>query len=972
MKIVSWNVNGIVACRRKGFLKFLASANPDIVCCQEVRAKCPLNVPGYYQFWNLAHRPGYAGTLCLSKELPLSCSNGFGIEALDGEGRAITLEYKRYFVVNVYVPSLHQFSPPDRPDYRRNWEQALRNYVAELSHIKPVILCGDFNVCHTSLDIYPSDKRRPYESEDAAIELRESFEKLLGLGYTDAFRMLYPWLPGKYTWWAPKNDNRVRNCGSRLDYFLIPDALLGCVQSVKHHTGIVASDHCPISMVLRPIAPAASRGANNDELAAMWRAVDWAQLEDEIYRFQAGISEAAYYRDWSKVDKLQRQFIRSMPAKLLAVRTVADANSAPGVDGVRLHSDAEKMRLVTTLTAYNYTPLPYRYEEVSDQKRRRVIHIPAARDKAMLCLYALALSPVAEATADHGSFSARRGRSALDLHVWLLTVLNGDNAPEIVVIIDVKSYYTSIIHKQLIARIPMDRKILSKFLRAGLVRDGELFETEQGISLGTSLSPILGNMLLDGLQTYIYDHLYQNGAKVHVDGRAFRFCDDIIVTAKTAERAKTILSIVNDFLAARGLTINHQKTHIGDVRKGFDFMGRHYQKLDGVVVAKPSKGSVIKAEHDLANLIQNWKGTQRNLIGRINRKLTGWASYHRVTDAYIEFRHIDTVVNSLLVERMCGRHPRWSRQAILTRYWYNDAGDHVYALPNDRTCRVTQLAPLSIVHHKPCKLGFNYYLDHEYYEWLKTRRDIIKASGKYKAVWRRQEGKCAYCGKPMLPDETVDVVERNLGNGWRPKNLIYIHRHCAFDGSAASEGGGLPLDIIGMLSDLAENAPLSESPYLELSEYFRHCDKMATSLTFREIETILCEPLDWTAYFYESFWYATDPEDTALWKAEGYPFHMIQLEQSPYCASDSWLKQGYKIKAIDLDKRRISFRRVESSTTGLKIPKELTRKRLPDQAVYELQKFFEYIIDKYGLRTAAPMFSNTHDVGTPPKITDSQ
>ena len=99
---------------------------------------------------------------------------------------------------------------------------------------------------------------------------------------------------------------------------------------------------------------------------------------------------------------------------------------------------------------------------------------------------------------------------------------------------------------------------------------------------------------------------------------------------------------------------------------------------------------------------------------------------------------------------------------------------------------------------------------------------------------------------------------------------------------------------------------------------------------------------------------------------------MIQLEQSPYCASDSWLKQGYKIKAIDLDKRRISFRRVESSTTGLKIPKELTRKRLPNQAVYELQKFFEYIIDKYGLRTAAPMFSNTHDVGTPPKITDSQ
>lgn len=144
MKIVSWNVNGLVVCKRKGFLKFLKDSNADIVCLQEVKGQCPLSTPGYIQFWNPAKRDNYSGTLTLARELPLSVQTELGNEDCDGEGRLITLEYVGFYVVNVYVPNVSTYSSLERLNYRLAWEQALRDYLATLQ--KPVILCGDLNV----------------------------------------------------------------------------------------------------------------------------------------------------------------------------------------------------------------------------------------------------------------------------------------------------------------------------------------------------------------------------------------------------------------------------------------------------------------------------------------------------------------------------------------------------------------------------------------------------------------------------------------------------------------------------------------------------------------------------------------------------------------------------------------------------------------------------------------------------------
>lgn len=213
----------------------------------------------------------------------------------------------------------------------------------------------------------------------------------------------------------------------------------------------------------------------------------------------------------------------SYAARVLAVRFVADTNSAAGIDGVKLTSDAQKMKMALSLTRRGYQPLPNRYEKVTERGKELTLHIPAARDKAMLVLYSFSLDPVAESTADKKSFFARKGRSAHDAYAYILRELNQENPPKLIVRADVAAFFDNAMHNWLIENIPMDKTVLRKFLRAGVVKDGELFETNKGISFASSLSPILGNMLLDGLQSHIYDSLYPMGGVDYSNGCMVRF-----------------------------------------------------------------------------------------------------------------------------------------------------------------------------------------------------------------------------------------------------------------------------------------------------------------------------------------------------------------------------------------------------------------------------------------------------------------
>lgn len=946
MKIVSWNVNGIVACRRKGFLKFLSSVTPDIMCCQEIKTEIPLSTPGYTQFWNSGKRPGYAGTLILTRNIPLSISKELGIDEFDEEGRFQLLEFDRFYLANLYAPST--WGAREKLDRRLEWDTALRVRLSVLD--KPAILCGDFNVAHTELDNYPGNVRNDPSLPKFYTEERAGMDRLLEMGFVDAFRAMYPGQEGAYTWWSPKNDNRVRNRGSRLDYFLVDCRLLSQVRRVRHYTNTLGSDHCPIAMCIR--ANSQHRTPHRGDLSAQWRTIDWARAEEHLFSMQKELAQAADQRNWGAVEVLQKKITNSWTARVLAVRAVASANSATGVDGARLLTDESKMETVLSLNTRNYYPLPYRFKMVDVSiDKKRALHLATARDKAMQTLYAYALDPVQEALSDRKSFSARKGRSALDLHAYLQRDLSGPDAPGWVSVIDVKAYYGSIIHEILIAITPMDKAVLRKFLTAGLVRDGELFETNRGISLGTSLSPLLGNILLNGLQSYIYDHLYPSGKVDYLDGGMYRFADDILVTARSRRTAEHIMEIVQDFLYERGLRINSDKSYIASLSDGFDYLARRYRRVKGQLVVEPSGSSIRKSERELELLILGHHGPLRDLVVAVNNKLTGWGSYHRVEDSYMVFRHIDAVVTGLMVERLCGRHPRWHQETILKKYFVKEGWTYVFQLPDDPSCRIHQLSPTNIVHHKPCRLDFNPYLDEDYHRWLQNRRDIQKASGRYKAIWQRQNGRCAVCGQEILPDHEIELVERHLGDGWKLKNLVYIHCDCRYDalrniGTSPSDG----IDLMDRLSGFLHDTPPEKSPYYELREFFRLSEQTPISLTFEQIEEILGDPLDWEAYFYTAFWYDEFPGYTSpLWNQEGYPFHMFIPTTMDYCISEAWLSQGYIIKALHLEERRVVFRHTGRFRSGLKVPKALVNEKLPDQAVYECQRFSKYLCKKYGL-----------------------
>ena len=944
MKLVSWNVNGLAACKRKGFLKFISRLKADIVCCQEVRTDCPLHTPGYFQYWNLAERSGYSGTLILTKKEPSSVRYGLGIDRLDREGRLIALEYPSFYVVNVYVPNSQ--GSDERLDYRVEWDQALLDFLNGLD--KPAIICGDFNVAREYLDVYPENLRNEENPPGFLSDEREGLERLLACGYVDVFRALNPEKAGAYTWWSNRLNKRLENRGWRLDYFLVSDCLFPSVQRMEHHTDILGSDHCPISMTLRAAPP--RKELADEDMAVMWRAIDWDKMEDQLLRTQQRLARAAYSRDFEAVTALQKQIVRSLPAKVLAVRHVVQVNSEAGVDGVRWKTDAEKMRAALSLTSRGYHAKPYRRIIVTERGKERRIHVPAAYDKAMQALYAYSLDPVAESTADRKSFAFRKGRSMFDAYAYICAAFEGDNAPDWVVRADVKSCYDTISHKWLLEHIPMDTKVLREFLRAGAVFAGELFPSEQGISMGATLSPILGNMTLDGLQRYLYDHLYPDGKIDYKNGNLIRYADDLIVSVRSLADGIAVLELLNDFLAERGLKLNMDKTGVFHLAVGFDFLSRHYERKDGVLMARPSQKAVNDFEQRLSDFILNFRGSQKTLIQRLNRRLSGWGNYHRVTDAYDAFRRIDTVAQGLLVKKMRQLHPKRQWEHIRKRYWFRTSqGKHIFAVQNKKSIQVLRLSSLNLAEHKAVRTGFHPYLDQEYYLWLQHHREDQKVSGpQRRSIWMRQSGKCYYCGRSMLPDQEVELVEIAPGNGRKPQNMAYIHKRCNYD-IVKDEAMDRGVDVIALLDGVTE-LPEIEDPYYPLREFFRLCSRSPVSLTFSEIEKIIGDRLDWEAYFCEAWWFdEATGMNAALWDEE-FPFHAIIPPEREYCISSAWISQGYRIMRLHLTDRRVVFRRVVTGVSGLEIPKALIEHKIPDKAIYEAKDFFDYLIKKYALQ----------------------
>ncbi|WP_346884779.1 exodeoxyribonuclease III [Clostridium sp. UBA4395] len=247
MKLISWNVNGIRACVQKGFLDFFKEVDADMFCIQESKVQggqIELALEGYHQYWNYAEKKGYSGTAIFTRIEPMNVSYGIGIEEHDKEGRVITLEFEKFYLVTVYTPNSK--SELERLDYRMVWEDEFRKHLKNLDENKSVIVCGDLNVAHKEIDLKnPKNNRRNAGFTD---EERNKFTELLYSGFIDTFRNFYPDLEGTYSWWSYRFKAREKNAGWRIDYFCTSERLKENLISAKIHTEILGSDHCPVEL----------------------------------------------------------------------------------------------------------------------------------------------------------------------------------------------------------------------------------------------------------------------------------------------------------------------------------------------------------------------------------------------------------------------------------------------------------------------------------------------------------------------------------------------------------------------------------------------------------------------------------------------------------------------------------------------------------------------------------------------------
>ena len=247
--LVSWNVNGIRSCINKGFDDFFKGENADIVCLQETKVSAgqiDYAPEGYHVYWNYAEKKGYSGTAIFTKEEPISVSYGMGIEEHDHEGRIITLEFDKFYMVDVYTPNSKR--ELERLEYRCKWEDDFSAFLNNLRKTKPVIVCGDMNVAHEEIDLKnPSTNHHNAGFTD---EERQKMTALLGTGFIDTFRYFYPEETGVYSWWSYMFHAREKNAGWRIDYFLVSEELEDQLVDADICTEVMGSDHCPVELVI--------------------------------------------------------------------------------------------------------------------------------------------------------------------------------------------------------------------------------------------------------------------------------------------------------------------------------------------------------------------------------------------------------------------------------------------------------------------------------------------------------------------------------------------------------------------------------------------------------------------------------------------------------------------------------------------------------------------------------------------------
>ena len=393
-----------------------------------------------------------------------------------------------------------------------------------------------------------------------------------------------------------------------------------------------------------------------------WFHINWSHCSHMVRSLQNRIVKSVRDGAWRKAKRLCYLLIKSFAARALAVKRVTEnkGKKTAGIDGKVWTSPSQKMRAIETLFNWHgYRPkaLKRLYIPKKDKNQTRPLSIPTMEDRARQALYMYALQPIAETQGDKNSYGFRNKRRCADANSQLFQIFRLKGSSQWILEGDIKGFFDNISFDWILENIPMNKKVLRAWLNCGFLEEGKMFPTTAGVPQGGIISPVIGNMVLDGLEAVVRSYsVYKREHGINF----VRYADDFIITASSKEvLTDKVLPIIKEFLTKRGLTLSEEKTRITRIEDGFDFLGQNIRKFDNKYHAEPSKGNIKAFYENVRNVIKSCRGSKADkLIKKLNPVVRGWANYHK----YIQGSRIFAEAEMRSEERRVGKEcrSRWS------------------------------------------------------------------------------------------------------------------------------------------------------------------------------------------------------------------------------------------------------------------------------------------------------------------------
>ena len=523
--------------------------------------------------------------------------------------------------------------------------------------------------------------------------------------------------------------------------------------------------------------------------AVDWHSIDWHNVHSNVRRLQARIVKATQAGRWNKVNALQRLLTHSFSGKALAVKRVTEnaGKHTPGVDQVIWDTPQKKATAIGKLRQRGYHPLPLRRVYIpKGNSQQRPLSIPSMSDRAQQALHLLALDPVAETISDPNVYGFRPERSTHDAIGQCFVTLSKRHSPQWILEGDIRSCFDQISHQWLETKIPMDKAILGKWLKAGYIDQSVFHQTLEGTPQGGICSPVLARLALNGLEHRLRE-IYPKGspesrrAKVNI----VVYADDFVITGSSRELLETqVKPVVEAFLHERGLELSPQKTKITSIQNGFDFLGQHIRKYHGKLLIIPSRKNVKNFLTKVRHSIQTHLHLKpERLIAILNPMIRGWAHYHQHVVSKMVFERVDSAIFHALWQWARRRHPTKSRQWIAHRYFVSLGNHHWrFGTPTDH---LFLAASVPITRHTKIIGEANPY-DPQWEVYFETRlgfsmiRDF-KHRHRFLTLWLQQNGNCLHCAHVITKSTGWHVHHleyRVHGGSNRLTNLVLLHPNC--------------------------------------------------------------------------------------------------------------------------------------------------------------------------------------------------